>query len=97
MSARGLVNAPVTYRRPGTPVYECHFRHLPKEVLQQANASVLGAVLQDESLPARVREHAAGALGEMRDRRALGMLIRALARLLWGRGKAQHGLRRRWE
>ena len=83
-----LINALATYRRPGTPVYAYHFRNLPKEVLQQKNAAALRAVLQDESLPPRVREHAAGALGELRDQRAVGALIEALGSAKLRRGAA---------
>ena len=83
-----LVNALAAYRRPGTPVYAYHFRNLPKEVLQRKNAPALRAILRDESLPPRVREHAAGALGELCDQRAVGMLIEALGSAKLRRGAA---------
>jgi hypothetical protein len=85
---KSLVNALATYRRPGTPVYAYHFRNLPKEVLRQENAAALRAILQDGSLPPRVREHAAGALGELRDQRAVGMLIETLDNAKLRRGAA---------
>ncbi len=83
-----LVAALAAYRRPGTPVYAYHFRNLPKDVLQQKNAAALRAILEDEALPPRVREHAAGALGELRDQRAVGMLIEALDSAKLRRGAA---------
>ena len=88
MGRESLVTALASYRRPGTPVYAYHFRNLPKEVLQPGNAAALRAVLQDDSLPLRVREHAAGALGELRDARAVGMLVGALGSAKLRRGAA---------
>lgn len=89
---QSLVNALAAYRRPGTPVYAYHFRNLPKEVLQQENAAAPRAILQDDSLPPRVREHAAGALGELRDQCAVGMLTEALGRAKLRRGATKMGL-----
>ena len=83
-----LVEALSAYRRPGTPVYAYHFRNLPEEVLQDQNAGALRAVLQDDSLTPRVREHAAGALGELRDQRSVTLLIEALGSAKLRRGAA---------
>ena len=88
MSKKSLVEALAAYRRPGTPVYAYHFRNLPVEVLRQENSASLRAILQDDSLPPRVREHAGGALGELRDQRAVGALIEALDSAKLRRGAA---------
>jgi hypothetical protein len=76
------------YRRPGSPNYGRHFVGLPDEVLQKRNVRALLGILGDESLPARVREYAAGALGEIGDRRAVGALIEALGEAGLRRGAA---------
>jgi hypothetical protein len=88
MCRESLVKALAAFRRPGTPVYAYQFRNLPKEVLRQENAAALRAILRDDSLPARVREHTAGALGEIRDRRAVWMLIAAIGNAKLRRGAA---------
>jgi hypothetical protein len=88
MNRKKLIAALSAYKRPGTPVYAYHFRNLPKDVLQHDNAAALRAILRDDSLPARVREHAAGALGGLRDRRAVAMLIQALNSAELRRGAA---------
>ena len=88
MDRKQIVEVLAAYRRPGTPMYAYHFRRLPDEVVQPENAHLRRSILRDESLPPRVREHAAGALGEAGDRRAIGMLIKALDSAQLRRGAA---------
>ena len=88
MNREGIIDALAAYRRPGTPVYAYHFRRLPAEVLRPANVPALRAIVEDGTLPPRVREHAAGALGELRDRGAIGVLIKALDQAKLRRGAA---------
>ena len=80
-----LLNA---YRRPGTPVFAYHYRRLPEEVLRPGNAGVLLEILADDSLPAKVRDHAAGALGQIGCREAVPALIDALSSAKTRRGAA---------
>jgi hypothetical protein len=49
---------------------------------------MLRSILKDEELPPRVREHAAGALGEANDHGAIGPLIQALDQPALRRGAA---------
>ncbi len=78
MTRRQLIDALAKYRRPGTPNYEYYFRCLPAGVGDGRNVRTLLSILADERLPARIRDHAGGALGETRDKRAVGPLIGAL-------------------
>jgi hypothetical protein len=88
MTKEEMVAVLAKYRRPGSPLYERHFQRLPVEIVDEANVPGLLGVLKDASLPARVREHAAGALGEIGDERAEGALIEALDEALIRRGAA---------
>lgn len=83
-----LIEALARYRRPGSPVYDHHFQRLGASVVQPENVAKLLSILRDERLPAKVREHAAGALGEIRDDRAVGALVAALADARLRRGAA---------
>lgn len=83
-----LIAALARYRRPGSPVYDHHFQRLPASVVRPENVDELLSILRDERLPAKVREHAAGALGEIRDGRAVGALVAALADARLRRGAA---------
>ena len=79
MRKQALIDALSAYRRPGSPMYRDHFQWLAPEVTSRSNATALRAILRDQTLPARVREHAAGALGETGDPSATPDLIAALA------------------
>lgn len=102
MKREQMIDVLADYRRPGSPVYGYHFRRLPPEITHKRNVGVLLSILEDEDLPSRVREHAAGALGEIGDRRAVAPLIAALdqpdlrrgAATALGRMKAQEGTKR---
>jgi HEAT repeat protein len=59
-------------------LYDYHFRNLPSAVLGKENVPKLIGILRDKGLPSIVREHAAGALGEIGDKRAVKPLIEAL-------------------
>ena len=83
-----LIELLETYRRPGTPVFEYHYRRLPPEVLKPRNADVLLGILRDQRLPAKVRDHAAGALGQIGCRKAIPALIEALSSAKTRRGAA---------
>jgi hypothetical protein len=76
------------YRRPGTPVFAYHFRRLPEEVLRPQNCERLLGILEDETLSARVRDHAAGVLGQIGCRDAIPSLIAALGSTATRRGAA---------
>ncbi len=80
MARQELVDALKEYRRPGSPVYSYHFRRLPAEIVRTRNVPALLSILEDEDLPARAREHAAGALGERGARRAVRPGTAALAK-----------------
>lgn len=102
MTRQALIDALADYRRPGSPVYGYHFRRLPPEVTRKRNVPALLGILEDERLPPRVREHAAGALGEIGDQRSVSPLIDALdqpklrrgAATALGRMKAKEAARR---
>jgi HEAT repeat protein len=78
MTYQSIIDVLATYRRPGTPNFERHFQRLPQELLQQNNVGLLLGILTDNDLPAKIRGHAAGALGEIGDRRVAGALVEAL-------------------
>ncbi|HJP31972.1 MAG TPA: serine hydrolase [Candidatus Latescibacteria bacterium] len=88
MKKPDLIQALAHFRRPGSPVYAGHFTHLPVSVRQPGNYAALLAILNDPSLPPGVREHAAGALGEVGDRRAVPSLLTALDSARLRRGAA---------
>ena len=81
-----LIELLKAYRRPGTPVFAYHYRRLPADVLKPENADVLLGILTDEELPAKVRDHAAGALGQMGCRQAIPVLMDALSSAKTRRG-----------
>jgi len=83
-----LISLLEAYRRPGTPVFAYHFRGLPEEVLKPENCERLLSILQDDELPARVRDYAAGALGQIGCREAIPALIDALDSAATRRGAA---------
>lgn len=83
-----LVRLLAAYRRPGTPVFECHFRRLPGEVLKPGNCEWLVAPLKDDELPAKARYRAAGALGQIGCREAVPALIEVLGNAATRRGAA---------
>jgi len=83
-----LVRALAAYRRPGSPNYAYHFQRLPAEVTRKGNVRALLSVLRDPDAPPRAREHAAGALGEIGDPRAVPALIDALRETELRRGAA---------
>ena len=70
-----LIKSLEAYKRPGTPVFAYHYRKLPAEVMKPGNADVLLGILQDEKLPAKARDHAAGALGQIECVKAIPSLI----------------------
>jgi HEAT repeat protein len=78
MTRQQIIDTLSKYRRPGSPLYQHHFRRLPSEIVDGENVPVLLDVLRDASLPAKVREHAAGALGEIGDEDAVPALLEAL-------------------
>lgn len=78
MERQEIIDVLAKYRRPGTPVYDYHFRNLPSAILEKENVPKLIGILRDKGLPSIVREHAAGALGEIGDKRAVKPLIEAL-------------------
>ncbi|MFA6107935.1 MAG: hypothetical protein WDA75_04110 [Candidatus Latescibacterota bacterium] len=71
MTRDQLIAVLTAYRRPGTPSFGRHFMRLPRAVVQADNVSLLLDILWDDGLPGRVRDHAAGALGETGDVRAV--------------------------
>lgn len=83
-----LIEALSAYRRPGSPMYGDHFKNLPPQVVRKGNAAALRSILRDETVPSKAREHAAGALGEIGDRRSVPYLIAALASPKLRRGAA---------
>lgn len=83
-----LVSLLEGYRRPGTPVFAYHFRGLPAAVLRPQNCARLLDLLANPELPARVRDHAAGALGQIGCREAIPALIAALGSAATRRGAA---------
>ena len=88
ISKARLVGLLEAYRRPGTPVFAYHFRGLPASVLKPENCGQLVAILGDQELPGRVRDHAAGALGQIGCREAIPSLIAALGSTATRRGAA---------
>ena len=88
MERETLIRLLAAYRRPGTPSFERHFLGLPAEVVQADNVAALIDVMWDEGLPARIRDHAAGALGEIGDAVAIQPLLDALADRRVQRGAA---------
>ena len=76
------------YRRPGSPNHGRHFLSLPAEVVDCRNVPLLLDMLWDDALPSMVREHAAGALGEIGDARAVESLMDALSEKAIQRGVA---------
>lgn len=88
MTRSELVRALEQYVRPGSPNYAHHFQRLPAEVTRTRNVPALLSILEDEDLPPKVCEHAAGALGEVGDGRAVPALIEALAKARLRRGAA---------
>lgn len=85
---RELVDLLGGYRRPGSPVFAYHYRRLPAKVLEPENGDALLNIMRDERLPAGVRDHAAGALGQMGFRKAIPALIDALGSPKTRRGAA---------
>jgi len=88
MTKQEMIDVLAKYRRPVSPVYDYHFQKLPSEIIQKENVPALLAILKDASLPAIVRENAAGALGEIGDERAVRPLIEALKETRIRRGVA---------
>ena len=88
MTRQEMIDVLAEYRRPGSAVYDYHFQKLPSEIVQKRNVSGLLVILGDDALPMRVREHAAGALGEIGDQRAVRPLIEALGQARMRRGAA---------
>ena len=88
MTEKEIVEALAKFRRPGSPDYGRHFQGLPAEVIRKENVPVLLGILCDRALPTKVREHAAGALGEIRDARGVRPLIAALGEAGLRRGAA---------
>lgn len=88
MTKQDMVRILASYRRPDTPVFAYHFRRLPPELLRKGNVRGLLAILRDTSLPPKVRDHAAGALGEIGDKRAVKPLVEALGEARLRRGAA---------
>lgn len=88
MERQEIIDVLANYRRPGTPVYDYHFRNLPSAILRGENVPTLIGILKDKSLPSIVREHAAGALGEIGDKRAVKPLVEALKERRLHRGVA---------
>jgi hypothetical protein len=87
-SRRAVAELLAGYRRPGSPIFAHHYRRLPAKVLKLENGDALLDILKDEGLPARVREHAAGALGQIGFRKAIPALIDALGSPKTRRGAA---------
>ena len=79
MTREEMIGVLDAYRRPDSPVYDTHFRKLPAALLTERNVPDLIDVVWDESLPLRVRDHAAGALGEIGDPQSIAPLVEALA------------------
>lgn len=73
-----IIDVLAAYRRPGTPVFAYHYLRLPAGLCSPANVPSLIAILEDADLPPKVRGHAAGALGQTGDRRALPALLAGL-------------------
>lgn len=88
MTRDEIVAVLAAYRRPGSPNYGRHYSRLPGNILLRGNVPVLIDVLTDESLPATVRDHAAGALGRIGDERAVEFLMDALDNVATRRGAA---------
>ena len=88
MERPDIIQLLAAYRRPGSPVFARHFARLPPELTQRELVPELIDILADESLPPRVRDHAAGALGEIGDERAVEFLVDALASAKTRRGAA---------
>jgi hypothetical protein len=83
-----IIDTLAAYRRPGTPSFERHYQRLPATLTTAEHASILSEILNDEALPAKVREHAAGALGEVGDHGHVPELMRALQDRRLRRGAA---------
>ena len=88
ISQRDIIAFLAAYRRPGTPVFARHFLQLPAELIDEERVPDLITILLNESLPYMVRDHAAGALGEIGDERAVEFLVDALASSKTRRGAA---------
>ncbi len=83
-----IIDALAGYRIPGSPMYEHQFRGLPEDVICRRDVRILASILRDTNLPPKVREHAAGALGEIGDAGAVGALVSALTEPKLRRGAA---------
>ncbi|HJN14662.1 MAG TPA: hypothetical protein QGH10_04190, partial [Armatimonadota bacterium] len=70
-----MIRALAAHRRPGSPNYAAHYRSLPEAAVQPARFDDLVSILLDDALANTVRDHAAGALGEVGDTRAVPFLI----------------------
>lgn len=88
MTYGDIVDVLTAYRRPGSPSFQRHFQRLPAELTNAEHVPMLLEILGDAELPPRVREHAAGALGETGDRNAVPALIDALGDRRLRRGAA---------
>ena len=88
MDRASLVSLLSGFRRPGSPNHGRHFLHLPAGVAAPENLPLLLDILWDDALPPLVREHAAGALGEIGDPRAVEPLMDALSEKAVQRGVA---------
>jgi hypothetical protein len=67
------------YKRPGSPIFDDHFKNLPQEIKRKENVPLLISILVDKDLSAKVRRNAAGALGEIGDKSAIDSLISSLS------------------
>ena len=88
MERGDIIRLLAAYRRPGSPLFARHFVRLPSELIEREHVTGLIDILADESLPPLVRDHAAGALGEIGDGRAVEFLVDALASAKTRRGAA---------
>ncbi len=86
MKRKKIIEHLAGHRRPGSTNFAGHFDKLPPELIERECVPDLVGILENVTLPATIRDHTVGALGEIGDDMAVEFLVDALGSLKTRRG-----------